>query len=732
MTQESSIIRKIWQDICGLMLAFAISSGIAICQDWNWQHPTPQGSRYRGVQFLDTLSGWTWNDANWVQRTTDGGISWHDVSIPHGPPTFYLLDVRFTSATDGWAVMAGNPPGIASTTNGGETWTYVNIPGDLIGGYHNIGAVFFLDETNGFVATDPLGKIYKTTDRGSSWNTVHSDFKFRVFIDLLFSDSLRGYAISDDPLLRTTNGGESWFEDARVESPVTIASTDSDHVWILLSNDSVAVTVDGGSNWSMFHCGAAGDGQHSMSFLDTSHGWIAGNDGMWVTTNGGQNWSKQPENVSYNAVSILSETRAFATGGATLQLQNRIYETTNSGLNWIERSSRVTEARLSAVDFVDSSNGWAAGGSTILRTTNSGNSWSVQFVDTVSISDIDFFDPSTALAAAGTNMLRTIDSGKTWASIATGFPVPTKKVQLLNGEIAWSVGGDYVGDGTEGIALRSSNNGLTWEDRTPPGSGILVSVLFLDPLNGWISQAGNLYDQPILYRTTDGGVNWTTQIDTISDNLGRIRFVDSFNGWIAATDGMLRTTDGGNSWARRAPALGAGLADFIFQNLQVGWAISSLGEISQTDDGGETWQQQSSKTALTLSGIDFFENSVWVVGLFGSIIHLRHGPITSSHQPPEPILPHTIRIKPAYPNPFNSRVTVDIELGQTASQVKVSVMNILGQAVKVLHDGFLEKGEHRFSWEGTTLGHQVASSGVYFFVVETRSSLTVSKICLTK
>ncbi|MEX2116561.1 MAG: YCF48-related protein [Bacteroidota bacterium] len=716
----------------GLILALVFSLPIdSVSQDWKWVHPTPQGSRYKGLQFVDSTNGWSWTNAGVILRTTDGGTSWSDASIQAGPPYNYLFDVKFIDGTNGWAVTSGVPPVITRTTNGGDNWTFLNIPSQLNNGYYNLTTVFFCNPMVGFVTTD-MGRIFKTADGGSTWTSGYFDFQFRSINMICFVDTSRGFAIGERPLLRSTNSGTSWFEDGRVQNGVAINFVDSVHGWILMSQDSIAITEDGGDSWSLFFCDGAGDGQNSIAFYDTLKGWIASNDGISISSNGGRNWTRIQGTVSYNSIYPVTTSRAWATGGNSLFLQNRIYESTDGGLSWIERSGRVTESDLSAVDFLDSSLGWAIGGTTILRTTNSGVTWAKHFEDTVVFSDIAFFDRGNALACAGSRVYKTVDSGQTWTSISTGYSIPVKRLHFVNKEIVWSVGGDYIMNGTAGIALRSSNGGVGWEDRTPSSSGILADVSFIDSLNGWVSQGGNSFEQAKLFRTTDGGASWITQIDTVSDNLGTILFLDSLNGWVAAKDGILRTTDGGASWTRKGRPVTAGLTNFTFTSNVEGWAISNLGEISHSTNGGETWHQQLSRTALGLYGIDSFGNSLWTVGSFGSILR-AHIQFTNGVPPgTNTVLPESIRLKPIYPNPFNGSATLSFELGQSEADIKIRILNILGQVIKTLFAGQLDKGNGQIFWDGKNANDQIVSSGVYFFVVQAGSTSKVAKVCLLK
>ena len=79
-----------------------------------------------------------------------------------------------------------------------------------------------------------------------------------------------------------------------------------------------------------------------------------------------------------------------------------------------------------------------------------------------------------------------------------------------------------------------------------------------------------------------------------------------------------------------------------------------------------------------------------------------------------------------YPNPFNPKTSIVFELLQE-SEVKVIVYNLEGKEVARLHDGPLNKGVHKFTFDATDL-----PSGVYLYKIETPDFSQTKKMVLTK
>jgi hypothetical protein len=85
-----------------------------------------------------------------------------------------------------------------------------------------------------------------------------------------------------------------------------------------------------------------------------------------------------------------------------------------------------------------------------------------------------------------------------------------------------------------------------------------------------------------------------------------------------------------------------------------------------------------------------------------------------------------------YPNPFNDRVNIEINLSKDA-QVQVEIMNQLGQRVKfILTKQLLNRGLHNISWEGRNANSQPVPQGIYHVRVMIDGEIVNRKIVLAK
>lgn len=85
----------------------------------------------------------------------------------------------------------------------------------------------------------------------------------------------------------------------------------------------------------------------------------------------------------------------------------------------------------------------------------------------------------------------------------------------------------------------------------------------------------------------------------------------------------------------------------------------------------------------------------------------------------------------AYPNPFNPTTTIRVEMAKTA-EASLVIYNVMGQKVKTLHSGSLEKGTKNFKWNGTDNAGKQVASGLYFYQLKTQNNMQTKSVIFLK
>lgn len=92
-------------------------------------------------------------------------------------------------------------------------------------------------------------------------------------------------------------------------------------------------------------------------------------------------------------------------------------------------------------------------------------------------------------------------------------------------------------------------------------------------------------------------------------------------------------------------------------------------------------------------------------------------PATNVQEPPD-ATPASHSLGPSYPNPFNPRMVIPLDLAADEKRVHLALYNVLGHQVRQLCDGPLKAGSHRFVWDGRDEKGKVLAAGVYIYRVE--------------
>ena len=94
-------------------------------------------------------------------------------------------------------------------------------------------------------------------------------------------------------------------------------------------------------------------------------------------------------------------------------------------------------------------------------------------------------------------------------------------------------------------------------------------------------------------------------------------------------------------------------------------------------------------------------------------------------------IPEELSLEGNYPNPFNPVTTIRFGLPEPRN-VRVTVVNILGQEITELVNGWKDIGRHEVVWQGLDRTGKPVASGMYFTVLSDGNKIIVQKMLLLK
>ena len=120
------------------------------------------------------------------------------------------------------------------------------------------------------------------------------------------------------------------------------------------------------------------------------------------------------------------------------------------------------------------------------------------------------------------------------------------------------------------------------------------------------------------------------------------------------------------------------------------------------------------------------------IGWFVDDIHLilnQEMPDVSVND--EFVLPSTVELYPAYPNPFNPVTSIRYNLPQ-AGLVNLKVYDLMGREIRTLSSGFENAGMKSVLWDARDNHGNMISSGVYIYRLEAAGQVQANKLILLK
>jgi photosystem II stability/assembly factor-like uncharacterized protein len=325
------------------------------------------------------------------------------------------------------------------------------------------------------------------------------------FLDML--DVNKGWALTDAAVVRTQDGGATWYNvtPARLYgAPTSSFFLDANTGWVTISgadptNGTLYHTTDGGVTWTSTPVPFGGG---FIKFVDPMLGW------QLVGLGAG---------MSHEAVAVFRTS-----DGGTTWSQVFIDDPSVSGSS----DSLPLVGDKNGITALDANHGWVTGAQPsddfiyIYMTQDGGTTWSHQNL--------------------------TMPAGYSGAMTSADLPVffGTNEAVLPVLLFATNNSTDFY---------VSHDGGQTWTATTPVAQGGFLAVASPTDFFVWDGSAP-------LNVSNDAGASWSTVTPNVNikDNMVSMQFVNATTGWALTSDSsshrtLYKTTDGGKTWATILP-----------------------------------------------------------------------------------------------------------------------------------------------------------------------------------
>ena len=289
-------------------------------------------------------------------------------SVQYSDNNAVIVGISAGDANNCWAVGYGLAPLILKTADAGVTWTPQDA-GITAGIIMSVSAVN-ADTCWASVLTDTSsGIVLKTTDGGTTWNTLISAGGFQIG-DLCAIDAntcwVAGQSSAKGFIAKTTDGGQSWslLKSGLPQTIVGISAIDANTCWAVgfAPTGTILKTSNGGIDW--VEQSTANRLYMSVSAIDSQNVWVSGMQAntyvneCYRSTDGGASWTTNPAPSSYLRPRICG----IDANTAWLTATGSIAKTIDGGVSWtVQATAPTSDQILTGITAVDNSKAWAAG-----------------------------------------------------------------------------------------------------------------------------------------------------------------------------------------------------------------------------------------------------------------------------------------------------------------------------------------------------------------------------------
>jgi len=333
--------------------------------------------------------------------------------------------------------------------------------------------------------------------------------------------------------------------------------------------------------------------------------------------------------------------------------------------------------------------------------------------------------------------------GRAWTIYDTSNSgLPTNNIFCITLD---STGNVWVGttdglaiyDGTTWTVFDTSNselqrNDIWWLDVDGNGNGWLVT---LEPGHGLPGDGPGFYSFLSIY-TGDSLIIYDDLNATLRNNggnmIGGFVWDDTANAmWICFMHfGLVRITD--NNWTLEFEDDTGPTRQFtcmVRDHSGVFWLGTAYNGLIRFDTLGWT-SYTSSNSGLTNNVIKSLavdaHNNLWIGTSTGITVYNEAGVTVGIKSDDRGQLPASIKLFPAYPNPFNPITTIQYELPQR-SDIQITIYDLLGKEVTTLVSEIQEAGYKTAQWNATNV-----PSGMYFYQIRAGEFVQTKKMILMK
>jgi photosystem II stability/assembly factor-like uncharacterized protein len=617
-----------------------------------------------------------------VYLSADSGKSWKSISSGLPVNLYTTILSLVNNESNIFAGTGGN--GVYVSTDSGLNWTQTGL---------TEASVRSLVIKDGYLFAGTGQGVYRSSDNGLSWTQINTGSLgllsnptidcFAVIGTKLFAGTNNVFGQPDGVYL-SSNNGESWEEANTGLTNLGISDLVVNGTKLYITTyRSIYLSTDNGISWTDIKYGLP---LFSINFfvncltINNKKIFIGVSDGVWSAEEDLFNWQKIGlGNVFVNCLAFSGENLIAGT-------QQGIFLTTDQGLNWNKVYDTGIEYENIRDIIVIDSNVFAGSSLGILCSTDNGETWT-RMQNNLSNEVIGSIVINGGYIFVGTSrgIFRSIDNGENWIAASNGLP------REQDGHIYvrdLTISGQNLFAGTSKGIFLSTDQGTNWYLISQDYADLFVTCLIAN-------------DNYVFVGTDRTGI-WKRDLSEIIVPVELISFTATANGKEVTLNWSTETELNNQGFEIQRKF---GSNDFVTVGLVKGNGTTTSPNnytyIDKLFDAGKYFYR--------LKQIDFGGKYE-----YSQEVEVNWSPFTS------------YKLEQNYPNPFNPTTTIGFGIPEKGN-VRLSILNIIGEEVRVLLNETKESGYHSIDFHASEL-----PSGVYFYKLKAGRHVETKKMILLR